>query len=80
LFTAELAYAYTGKRFIQTDNKEYLPGFGLVQAEINYQKTIRNKVVLFRLEGDNLLNIQYQTVPNRPMPGASVRFTTTFRF
>jgi hypothetical protein len=80
LFTAELAYAYTGKRFIQTDNKEYLPGFGLVQAEINYQKTIHNKVVLFRLEGDNLLNIQYQTVPNRPMPGASVRFTTTFRF
>ena len=79
-FTAELAYAYTGKRFIQTDNKEYLPGFGLVQAEINYQKTIHNKVVLFRLEGDNLLNIQYQTVPNRPMPGASVRFTTTFRF
>ncbi len=80
LFTAELAYAYTGKRFIQTDNKEYLPGFGLVQAEINYQKTIHNKVVLFRLEGDNLLNVRYQTVPNRPMPGVSVRLTTTVRF
>lgn len=78
--TAEMAYAYTGKRFIQTDNKEYLPGFGLLQAEINYHKTIHNKVVVFRLEGDNLLNVRYQTVPNRPMPGVSVRLTTTVRF
>gem|GEM_PF-374776 len=77
---AELGYAYTGKRFIQTDNKKYLPGFGLLQAEVNCQKSVRSMVFVFRLEGDNLLNVVYQTVPNRPMPGSSVRFTTTIRF
>jgi hypothetical protein len=78
--TAEIAYAYTGKRYIQTDNNEYLPAFGLVQAALNYQKSIKSKSVVFRLEGDNLFNVSYQTVPNRPMPGASVRLTTTLRF
>lgn len=78
--TAELGYAYTGKRFIQTDNKKFLPGFGLLQAEVSYQKNIKSTVCVFRLEGDNLLNIAYQTVPNRPMPSASLRFTTTIRF
>ena len=77
---AEIGYAYTGKRYIQTDNKKYLPGFGLVQAEVSYQKAWKTNVLVLRLEGDNLLNITYQTVPNRPMPGASVRVVSSLRF
>lgn len=78
--SVELGYAYTGKRYIQTDNKKYLPGFGLLQADISYSTRFKANSMVFHLEGDNLLNTEYQTVPNRPMPGATVRLTCTISF
>ena len=60
---------YTGKRYISDLNISYLKPYLLLNASA----TLKSWNVVkpyFRL--DNILNVDYESVPNYPMPGISL--------
>lgn len=73
-------HTYTGYRYTSTDNTEYLKPFHLDGIRIS--KSIQLKKLRLSLSGqiNNLFNVEYQVIQNRPMPlmnyqaGISIQF------
>lgn len=61
-----LAWDYTGRRFTTSQNTESLPPFALWSAQVAYDLTGEDKLIV-KLE--NLTNTYYQLQPYYPMPG-----------
>lgn len=60
-------YNYTGKRYTDNRNENYLAPYTLVDLGINYT-IFKNKIdVAFRL--NNILDQSYETYPGQPLPG-----------
>jgi iron complex outermembrane receptor protein len=77
LFETGLGLDYTGKRFIQTDNLQFLNSYALLNAQVGLKKWVLPKgiVTQVKLELLNILNQEYVNMPGRPMPGRSIRMT-----
>lgn len=73
-------FVYTGFRFSNEDNSEFLEPFSLsnitLNQDINYKKT---KLLLF-LQFNNIFNKQYQVLAMRPMYGFNFNFGLTLKF
>jgi outer membrane receptor protein involved in Fe transport len=70
---------YTGRRYIETDNSSYLPGFALNDLIAGMKiKSIRNTIDL-NIKLENLFNISYQAIAYHPMPRRSVMMTIAFQ-
>jgi iron complex outermembrane receptor protein len=70
-FYSGLNTGYVGRRFLTTDNTQYLPGYALCDLIIgmilNSGKTSWN----MSINADNIFNQRYQNVAWYPMPGRS---------
>lgn len=64
-----LAWDYTGQRFITAQNTESLPPYALWSAQLGYDVTGKDRL-LVKLE--NLTNTYYQLQPYYPMPGRAL--------
>lgn len=73
-------FVYTGFRFSNEDNSEFLAPFTVsniaVNQDINYKKI---KLLLF-MQLNNIFNQQYQVLAMRPMYGFNFNFGLTFKF
>lgn len=66
----------TGKRFTTRDGSESLPAFTLsrmrLERSISWEKKRKSRGTIHLYGGmDNIWNVAYQTIPQRPMPGRS---------
>jgi iron complex outermembrane receptor protein len=63
---------YTGLRYITSDESQSLAGFFLLDAKVSVGIGKPKRSLRLSLQGENLLNAQYQAVAFRPMAGRTV--------
>ncbi|HWY37543.1 MAG TPA: TonB-dependent receptor, partial [Bacteroidia bacterium] len=63
-----VAYAYTGYRYLTSDNYQYLAPYLVLDARISKTFLMKNMLLNIFAEGNNLLNENYQSVTQYPMP------------
>jgi outer membrane cobalamin receptor len=76
---------YTGRRYTQSSNEwshfeSVLNPFWLTSAVLEKRFETGNWNISAQLKADNLLNINYQQILWRPMPGRHYSFTLAFRW
>lgn len=73
-------YSYNGLRFTSSDNRFFLPNQHLHQIMLGGSKRLGPHVL--RLTGTihNAMNLQYQQIAWRPMPGRHYQITLQFNF
>lgn len=77
-FSSYLQFLYTGKVFTSSDNKYTLPGYSLLNFGATYG--FLGRKLQLGLEVQNILEVAYQSMPSRPMPGRSIYSSLTFKF
>jgi outer membrane cobalamin receptor len=77
-----LTYNFTliGERFTGKDNLSLMPAYNL--SNIIFGKNIQLKLFILSLQIDinNLFDLDYQSVPSRPMPGINYAFSIKLAF
>lgn len=69
--SGQLLQQYTGKRFITTDESKFLSPYLLGQLTVGYDipwHCNKRKFEVY-IKIDNIYNVKYQTIVDRPMPG-----------
>ncbi|MBP9791452.1 MAG: TonB-dependent receptor [Bacteroidia bacterium] len=74
-------HTFTGVRFINTDNSDFLESYGLSNVQIDQRFDMKNNSIAAFFRIDNLFNTDYQSVQNRPQPlrTYSIGINLTFR-
>jgi outer membrane cobalamin receptor len=68
-------FMYTSRRYTGTDNETYMPGYNLSNIFFGRNMHLDNFVLSLQLEINNLLDLDYQSIANRPMPGRNYAVT-----
>jgi outer membrane cobalamin receptor len=68
-FYASYNFMYTSRRYTGTDNETYMPGYNLSNIFLGKNMHLKNFVLSLQLEINNLFDLDYQSIANRPMPG-----------
>ena len=63
-----VAYTYTGYRYLTSDNYNYLIPYSVLDARISKTFMLKNILLNVFVDGNNLLNENYQSVTQYPMP------------
>jgi vitamin B12 transporter len=63
-----IAYVYTGYRYLTADNYSYLTPYQIIDARIARTFIMKNVLLNVFAEGNNLLNENYQSYAQYPMP------------
>lgn len=71
---------FTGIRYTSTDNQYYMPAYWLSNIIFGKNIGLKNFILSLQIQINNLFNIDYQSVANRPMPGRNYSFTLKFSF
>jgi iron complex outermembrane receptor protein len=71
---------FTGKRYTSTDNQYYMPAYWLSNIIFGKNISLKNFILSLQIQINNLFDIDYQSVANRPMPGRNYSFTLKFSF
>jgi vitamin B12 transporter len=71
---------YTGSVFISTDNSQSLAGYFTSDLEAGKDISLKNAEVGFSFRVNNIGNLQYQVVAQRPMPGRNFEGTLRLKF
>ena len=73
---------HVGNRFIQTDNQQWLSGYRLLNLHLGISEIViskkqkhANHKLNIQIECKNILNTNYQSMPQRAMPGRTFWFT-----
>ncbi len=74
-----LYFSYTincvSKRYTGTDNQSYMPAYNLSNIFFGKNFHLTNFVLSLQLEVNNLFDLDYQSIANRPMPGRNFAIT-----
>jgi len=76
VFTA----SYTGKRFLTTDNSQYLPQYSVSDLTLGTKINAGNIFFDLGFIVENLFNTSYQNIAYYPMPGRSFLVSIIFQF
>jgi len=71
---------YTGLVYTSTDNSQSLPGYFTSNLEAGKDFSIKHIQIGASFKVNNIGNLQYQVVAQRPMPGRSFEGTIRFKF
>ena len=71
---------YTGAVFTSTDNSQSLNGYFTSNLEVGKDFVIKHVSVGASFKVNNIGNLQYEIVAQRPMPGRSFEGTLRFKF
>ncbi|MCX6265848.1 MAG: TonB-dependent receptor plug domain-containing protein [Bacteroidetes bacterium] len=73
-------FTFTGERYTGKDNLSLMPAYNL--SNIIFGKNIHLKLFVLSLQIDinNLFNLDYQSIPSRPMPGINYALTLKLAF
>lgn len=81
-WSAEIQERYTGLRFTTLDNERYqsLKPYGLLSASLSKRFVLPWVEVATRFTLNNLLNVYYENIENRAMPGRNFMLTLQLKF
>jgi iron complex outermembrane receptor protein len=60
---------FTGKRYITTDNKGFLPSYFINSCSAGLNHPTSFGILGLNVDVENIFNIEYQTIPYYPLPG-----------
>lgn len=75
IYSINLFYNFVGKRFHDAENKIEMGSYELINANLGIRQKIENIELNFRLEGNNLMDKEYQATQGSPLPGREIRFS-----
>jgi vitamin B12 transporter len=70
---------FTGKRFLNPDNSQYLPAYSVCDLRIGLKLTAGNLFCDAGFAIENLFDINYQNIAYYPMPGRNFLLTIMFQ-
>ncbi|MBA7586369.1 Vitamin B12 transporter BtuB [subsurface metagenome] len=70
-FMVKYSYSYIGKRYISSDNQQFLPSYKLSDLSLSYAYKKGSQRAELNLFIENIWNIDYQAIAYHPMPGRS---------
>jgi len=73
-------YSYTGYRYLTSDNYNYLNPYSLLDIRVGYTFPLRNSLVNVFAEVNNLLNENYFSVAQYPMPLRNFKAGIIFQY
>lgn len=77
-FFFQILHQYSGYRFTQLDESEFLPPYTLWGFQASYYFTLpQNQVISTQFQVQNLTNLAYQSVRGRPMPPLQALLTVS---
>jgi outer membrane cobalamin receptor len=74
-FFCNYNFYYVSDRYTGNDNLSYMPSYYLSNIIFGNNISLRNFILSLQLEINNLMNLDYQSIANRPMPGINYAFT-----
>jgi len=80
MWNTGLNFQYTSKRFTLSDNSEFLEGFGLWDWSLSKEMKLKKHQFLATLQIKNLMNINYQNLPNYAMPRRNFMLQLRYHF
>lgn len=72
--------SYQSDRFTGKDNADVMPGFSLSNIIFGRNIKFKDFILTLQLDINNLFNLDYQSLPSRPMPGINQMLTIRFNF
>lgn len=73
-------FVYTSRRYTGTDNETYMPGYNLSNIFFGKNINLKNIILSLQLEINNLFDLDYQSIVDRPMPGRNYGITLRGQF
>ena len=73
-------HSFTGKRYITSDNLDYLPDYNIVNIQFGYTYYLKNHAFYVQLEANNIMDTPYMSIPWRPMPGRHYGVALKYQF
>ncbi|MCX6307092.1 MAG: TonB-dependent receptor [Bacteroidetes bacterium] len=73
-------FTFTGDRFTGVENNSLMPGYNLSNIFIGKNIHIKHFILSLQIDINNLFNLDYQSIKNRPMPGINGAFTIKLAF
>lgn len=71
---------YVGYTYVLSDHKQYLNPYWLSHIKVSQQFAVFKFRLQISASMNNIFDIQYQTIENRPMPGRNYQLGCTFYF
>jgi len=72
------SYSYTGKRYISSDNSQFLPSYKLSDLSLSYAYKKGSKRAEINLFIKNIWNVDFQAIAYHPMPGRTYFLSINF--
>jgi iron complex outermembrane receptor protein len=79
-FFGSYIFTYVSNRFTSPDNLSYMQGYYLSNIILGKNFHLRNFILSLQLQINNLLDLDYQSIVDRPMPGRNYALTLKFNF
>jgi iron complex outermembrane receptor protein len=73
-------HTYTGYRYTSSDHSQYLEPYFLHNLNLSYRINFKKVNADLQFQISNLLNVNYQVLASRPMPGINYRGGIVFNF
>lgn len=73
-------FVFVSKRFTGKENETFMPAYSLSNIIFGENVHINKIIVSLQLQINNLLNLDYQSIVNRPMPGRNFAISLKFNF
>jgi iron complex outermembrane receptor protein len=70
---------FVGRRYLQSDNLDYLPYFSLIDLSLGRNLAFGNDQLQLSVSVRNLLDEEYQAIQWRPMPGRNYMLTLNYK-
>jgi vitamin B12 transporter len=73
-------FQFVSKRYTGNDNLTYMPAYYLSNIIFGKNIHVKKIIVSLQLQINNLFDLDYQSIVNRPMPGRNYALTLKFNF
>lgn len=79
-FYGSCVFTYISERYTNPDNSSFMPGYYLINIIFGKKINFKKNVLSLQLYLNNLFDLDYQSIVNRPMPGRNFAFSLRYNF
>jgi len=79
-FYGTYVFSFISKRFTSPDNSTFMPGYYLSNIILGKNFHLKKFILSLQLHLNNLFDLDYQSIVDRPMPGRNYALTLKFNF
>jgi outer membrane cobalamin receptor len=79
-FYGSYVFSYISERYTSSDYSSFMPGYYLSNIILGKNFHLKKFILSLQLHLNNLFDLDYQSIANRPMPGRNYMLTVKFNF